>query len=1474
MAKIKRFTAILLSTMMIFINVFSGSIFAYAETEIAEEPVIEQVIDEDQTEETQEEVPEEKEDEKSEEVITEEEVTEEDVDVEAEQLESDEVVEPVIEVAEEETKEEVKEVAFEQSKTVDGVKITVSAEAGVFPEGAVLRVQKLSAREEAAVEKAIDKVADEAEVAVQYNFDIAVIDKDGNEIEPKGEAKVSFETEEIADEALKAEVFHIKDNGVAEALDVEAKGEIAMVETDGFSAYSIRLVYSNFESATTVEADIAVGDWVSVNQLLVNLGFTNVTATSVQADDGGIIQVSGNALEGFYIRASAGDPGNTHGIEVSLSNGRKINITVVTHTHVWDFSVSGNTATLRCTVDHCVWNNNSYTAVLTGKTVTYNGSAHTASLSSNMPSDCTVSGISYYEGTTLLEGAPVNAGTYTAEVTVTPHGGVAKKIYATIQINKADIVVTAPTDRGVTYNGEAQLLHTYGSGQGVGKAFTMLYADGAATQKSEFSENGRVATNAGTYTIKYYVPGDRNHNDSPIQTLTCHIYRKGVRVTGITANSKVYDGTRNASINASNAQFDGKVVGDVLTVTTTSGTFDTKNVGTHKTVTFAAVLGGASASNYYVMDTSQTTAYADVTQKALTIYWNGAGDNVYTGNDIIPTAFFKRGTALAANDGLAYSSDALYLTVAQVTDEPGANQHKPSKNVGTGYVAKIVDFYGADAANYTIDPGTVKEIYNIVEEGVVIHWDEASLVKMYNGEKQLPEIESVDGIRIADIGNIYPEITVEGYKDVGIYKITVQLVAPGHEELLNDYTLDSSKEVWFEITKAPLHVSAAGWLYYGETFDKVREEHYELVDEDELQGEDTIAVLRHTGRYETDYGSKYEGIDPITDETHEYHLLPVFENAQNYEIINVDGELTVYPRPVTLIWTDTHFGEASNPDDNAEYVYDGKNHVYTAEVTDGSYYKINGIKVDQDIVVTVENNIERDANVKTGEAIYTPYAVSLDNPNYSLQYVAEDGNRTKYDVDTRSINFTIDQLPIELSWEPTEFIYDGKVQQPAETIDNLQTNDEGVMDEVFEITKEIEQTSEVIEAERKDKSIEVGNYTITAVELADHNYSLLSDPTDATSDPVVSAAFNYIIKPRTIELKWTPNATEFVYNAKVQGQSAEVINFAENEDAETIGADSELVELVKKGDWEAIDAGEYVATIEELLHEGRAANYSFEEINRGWIIKQAPLTVIAKAKTITYGDNPANAGVSYSGFKGKDDASVLSGSVKYSYNYAKWGKPGTYKIDISKSNLSAKNYKISYKAGNLKVNDKVNRIAAKAIAKGKDQASISWNKVSGAASYEVYFSLCNTKGKEHQPKKIATVKGTSYVVKNLKKNTFYKFYVIAKDSKGKQISKSLMGHFITGDVKGKETNAKSLKLNATKVSVKVGKTYKVKGTVAAVKKGKKLHTHCETLRFVSSNSAVATVDANGNIKGVGKGWCRIYVQTANGIWQTVEVTVA
>ncbi len=119
---------------------------------------------------------------------------------------------PASGITEESTEEAIEDAAgeaesptFDETKVIDGIKINVSADEGVLPEDAELSVKKAGKAEEAEAMEAVDEERPEdRQVAASYTFDIKILDKDGNEIQPSDEStvKVSFTLDEVSDSNL------------------------------------------------------------------------------------------------------------------------------------------------------------------------------------------------------------------------------------------------------------------------------------------------------------------------------------------------------------------------------------------------------------------------------------------------------------------------------------------------------------------------------------------------------------------------------------------------------------------------------------------------------------------------------------------------------------------------------------------------------------------------------------------------------------------------------------------------------------------------------------------------------------------------------------------------------------------------------------------------------------------------------------------------------------------------------------------------------------------------------------------------------------------------------------------------------------------------------------------------------------------------------------------------------------------------
>lgn len=171
----------------------------------------------------------------------------EEAEAEAEVEVEAEVAPEALEETEEEIEEET-DVVFAQSTTVDGVTISVTADAGVFPEGAYLVARRATVEEQAVAEQAIDAAGGAVNVAERYSFDISVYDAAGNEIQPdnsKGSVKVSFALAKVNDANVEADIYHISDNAEAEQLNSVTVGDQIEAKTTGFSIYTVEFTYND-----------------------------------------------------------------------------------------------------------------------------------------------------------------------------------------------------------------------------------------------------------------------------------------------------------------------------------------------------------------------------------------------------------------------------------------------------------------------------------------------------------------------------------------------------------------------------------------------------------------------------------------------------------------------------------------------------------------------------------------------------------------------------------------------------------------------------------------------------------------------------------------------------------------------------------------------------------------------------------------------------------------------------------------------------------------------------------------------------------------------------------------------------------------------------------------------------------------------------------------------------------------------------
>lgn len=180
-------------------------------------------------------------------------------------------------------------------------------------------------------------------------------------------------------------------------------------------------------------------------------------------------------------------------------------------------------------------------------------------------------------------------------------------VESTIGKNIPNVTVTPVSE--LTYNGSNQnLISKVDAPEGV----TVQYK----VNNGNWSTTLPTAKNAGTYTVYYKAIGGEQYSDVAEQSVSVTIKPRSVKISGIKANDKVYDGTTDATLDFNNVTFDGKCGDDQLSITAT-GQFVDANAGEGEVTLKNLALGGKDKGNYVLSDNSQTSTTATITPKSI-----------------------------------------------------------------------------------------------------------------------------------------------------------------------------------------------------------------------------------------------------------------------------------------------------------------------------------------------------------------------------------------------------------------------------------------------------------------------------------------------------------------------------------------------------------------------------------------------------------------------------------------------------------------------------------------------------------------------------------------------------------------------------------------------------------------------------------------------------------------------------------------
>ncbi len=265
------------------------------------------------------------------------------------------------------------------------------------------------------------------------------------------------------------------------------------------------------------------------------------------------------------------------------------------------------------------------------------------------------------DGTTYSTTNPTytNVGTYTVYYEVSKTGYTTVKDSTKLTITKANVTVTSPTAKTLTYNGSAQNLINAGNCTGG----TIKYKVG----NGSYSTIIPTGTNAGSYTVAYYCEGDSNHNNSTEKTVDVKIDKASGSVTVPTVKTLTYNGSAQNLINAGSSttgtiqySLDGKTYSTNIPTGINAGTY----------TVYYRVVGDLNHTDVTAGNISVTIKKANNT---LTLSANSGTYTYPTSGKFIITKNVSGGT-ISINAGTDTGVATAKLSGTEVTITPGTKE--------------------------------------------------------------------------------------------------------------------------------------------------------------------------------------------------------------------------------------------------------------------------------------------------------------------------------------------------------------------------------------------------------------------------------------------------------------------------------------------------------------------------------------------------------------------------------------------------------------------------------------------------------------------------------------------------------------------------------------------------------------------------------------------------------------------------------
>lgn len=327
------------------------------------------------------------------------------------------------------------------------------------------------------------------------------------------------------------------------------------------------------------------------------------------------------------------------------------------------------------------------------------------------------------------------------------------------------------------------------------------------------------------------------------------INKATVRVVGVLAGNKTYDGTTTATLDISQALLFGEVAGDsvALDLSAARGDYASANVGAGQVITASGfTLSGASAANYTLVQPRGLSG--SITARGLSIVGLSAQNKVYDGNAVA-----------TLNLGGLSLSGVIAADVGQVnltTGAASATFETSNAGVGIRVFTSGLGLSGAKAGNYTVSAPT---LYANITQRPLTATIIGNPTKVYNATStatvdtsaySLSGFVAGQGATVTSKATAYYDSPNAGARTVSVNLTTPDFTA-NTGTLLSNYLLPTSATGAGTISKAPVTFYIVGnptKQYDANTVATLSPANFKAVG---LIGGDSLTVTQTAGTYDS-----------------------------------------------------------------------------------------------------------------------------------------------------------------------------------------------------------------------------------------------------------------------------------------------------------------------------------------------------------------------------------------------------------------------------------------------------------------------------------------------------------------------------------------------------------------------------------------------------------------------------------------------